>query len=281
MVVDVKKAYFFADAVREVYVELPAEERGDGSEVGLLKKSLYGTRDAALNWANAYSRVLVDKLGFRKGASSPCSFWHEGRGLRLAVHGDDFVVEGSRAELLALKDDLAAEFEIKWELLGRDEGEVRQLRLLNRVLTMEDDCLTWEADPRHIEVLVDTLGLHGKKGLSVPGVADGTESHEKKKKGCCKATLREADGGDAAGDEGEHDGDAVADLVLDTGDRVKVTGHGDGLITGKSCCGFQGCYEVRYDDGTRFHCNPGDVVKKVEPMSGMLRCRGCGSWQVS
>ena len=73
MVVDVKKAYFFADAVREVYIELPEEERGDGSQAGLLRKSLYGTRDAALNWANTYCRVLVDKLGFKKGASSPAA----------------------------------------------------------------------------------------------------------------------------------------------------------------------------------------------------------------
>ena len=62
MVVEVKKAYFFADAVREVYVELPAEQRGDSDDVGLLKQSLYGTQGAALNWANTYSRVLVDKV---------------------------------------------------------------------------------------------------------------------------------------------------------------------------------------------------------------------------
>ena len=60
---------------RELYIELPAELRGDGSKVGILKESLCGTRDAALNWAEAYSEVLVEKLGFTKGQSSPCSFF--------------------------------------------------------------------------------------------------------------------------------------------------------------------------------------------------------------
>ena len=149
----------FADAVREVYIELPDEERGDGTNVGLLRKSLYGTRDAALNWANTYCNVLVNKLGFRKGSSSPCSFYHAARGLKLAVHGDDFVIEGQLKELLTLREQLAKEFEIKWEILGSGEGQVRQLRLLNRVLTLEDGCITWEADPRHLEVLVESLGL--------------------------------------------------------------------------------------------------------------------------
>ena len=51
MVQDVKKAYFFAPATRNVYIELPPEDHQEG-KVGLLLKSLYGTRDAALNWTN-------------------------------------------------------------------------------------------------------------------------------------------------------------------------------------------------------------------------------------
>ena len=48
MVQDVRKADFYAPATRKVYVELPPEEQEEG-KVGLLQKSLYGTRDAAPN----------------------------------------------------------------------------------------------------------------------------------------------------------------------------------------------------------------------------------------
>ena len=69
MVQDVKKAYFFAPARREVYVALPWEDCNPGEEdmCGLLLKSLYGTRDAAANWAEAYTRVLTEEFGLRQG----------------------------------------------------------------------------------------------------------------------------------------------------------------------------------------------------------------------
>ena len=75
MVQDVKKAYFYAAATRDVYVDLPPERAQPGM-CAKLYKSLYGTRDAALNWAQAYSEVL-EGMGFVKGRSSPCSFYYQ------------------------------------------------------------------------------------------------------------------------------------------------------------------------------------------------------------
>ena len=57
MVQDVKKAYFYAPATRDVYVELPPERAQPGMSAKP-HKSAYGTRDAALNWTQAYSDVL-------------------------------------------------------------------------------------------------------------------------------------------------------------------------------------------------------------------------------
>ena len=52
MVNDVSRAFFEAKAIRKLCVELPSEcpESWGGANVGLLKQSLYGTRDAAMNW---------------------------------------------------------------------------------------------------------------------------------------------------------------------------------------------------------------------------------------
>ena len=67
MVQDVKKAFFYAPSTRPIFVALPPEALGkdDVDCCGMLKKSLYGTRDAALNWSLEYTRVLL-KLGFVK-----------------------------------------------------------------------------------------------------------------------------------------------------------------------------------------------------------------------
>ena len=88
--IDISRAFFQADAIREVYVELPAEDAEEGM-CAKLKKSMYGTRDAAQNWGYAYTQFMQD-AGFKKGKSSPCVFWNPDKGLRGVVHGDDFTV---------------------------------------------------------------------------------------------------------------------------------------------------------------------------------------------
>ncbi len=49
-VADVRRAYFYAPATRDIFIEIPAEDRdaNDGDVVGKLGLSLYGTRDAAI-----------------------------------------------------------------------------------------------------------------------------------------------------------------------------------------------------------------------------------------
>ena len=44
--IDVRRAYFHAKAIREMFVELPEEDMQEGM-CGKLNKSMYGTRDAA------------------------------------------------------------------------------------------------------------------------------------------------------------------------------------------------------------------------------------------
>ena len=55
--VDVRKAYFNATPMREVYVKLPAEDHVEGM-CGLLNRCLYGTRDAAACWEACYTKAL-------------------------------------------------------------------------------------------------------------------------------------------------------------------------------------------------------------------------------
>ena len=92
--IDISRAFFHADA----YVQLPEEDEEEGM-CALIKKSLYGTRDALQNWEYEYSGYHVEKMGFRRGVSSPCTFYHEERDLRVMVHGDDFTVLGTDEQL--------------------------------------------------------------------------------------------------------------------------------------------------------------------------------------
>ena len=75
--------------------EAPEEDWGEGGEgkCGRLNVSMYGTRYAALNWAEEYAQKLV-KAGFRRGISNPCLFWHGNKKVTIMVHGDEFLAVG-------------------------------------------------------------------------------------------------------------------------------------------------------------------------------------------
>ena len=60
--------------------------RGWNDKVAQLQLSLYGTRDAAQNWAATYARFLK-KLGFRQDKTSTCNFVHVQRDIKPTVHG--------------------------------------------------------------------------------------------------------------------------------------------------------------------------------------------------
>lgn len=110
MVNDVARAFFEAPMSRSVCVELPPEQRLPGEDkVGLLKKSLYGTRDAAANFQKLVKQVMV-MAGFTVNVYNPCTFYHPGRDLMTLVHGDDFVTSGRRADVEWLKKVLNDQF---------------------------------------------------------------------------------------------------------------------------------------------------------------------------
>merc|ERR1712127_541761 len=80
MYADVSRAYFYAKAVRPVYVKLPEEdiETGDEGRCGKLMMSMYGTRDAAPNLALEYGDTLK-AAGYVQGRSNPCLFYNKSK----------------------------------------------------------------------------------------------------------------------------------------------------------------------------------------------------------
>ena len=179
--VDVSRAHFYAPAVREVYVQIPEgdPQHGKPGVCGRLLRTMYGTLDAAEQWAAHYTRVLCS-AGFEHGAASPCHFWHKDRDLWILVHGDDFFSAGSLVDQEFLRQTLSVEYQLKCERAGprelrrlRDGGDVKpELRVLGRVIRYTDRGLTCEPDAQHLDMVVSALGLCDAKGAASPGARD-------------------------------------------------------------------------------------------------------------
>ena len=102
--------------VRDVCVELPEEDMSAEDRkrdmVGHLVMSLYGTRDAAMNWQEEVARAMKT-WGFTTGKYNPCLYTHAELGIETRVHGDDFVTTGYREEVQKFKNLLEKRYEIR------------------------------------------------------------------------------------------------------------------------------------------------------------------------
>lgn len=168
MVLDAKKAHPHAFAEREIYMELPPERKRPGY-CGRLIRCLYGTRDAPALWERFLASQLED-LGFVRGQANSCLFRHSVKDLLVVVHGDDFTFAGKEADLQWVHEELEPRILLKKVgVLGGDDGDLKELRILNRVLRWEPWGIAYEADPRHAELLVQALGEE-VASRSTPGV---------------------------------------------------------------------------------------------------------------
>ena len=166
---DVSGAHFCSPATRDIWVALPDEyQQGvDPSNplVGKLVMSFYGTRDAGHNWQHAFSAVLVG-AGFLQGKASDALFFHPGREIRLEVHGDDFFVVANSKGV----DFMQALFDKHWKTrrVGLLDSPGTSMRILNRLLSRTNAGYELEADPRHVAIAANELGLQTAKGVASP-----------------------------------------------------------------------------------------------------------------
>ena len=90
---------------------------------GKLRVSMYGTRDAAMNWATEYGETLK-AAGYVQGKTSPCLFFHKGKNVTVMVHGDDFVAVGDPGHLESTKRRLVTNTTLRlrsWEAPRRTQ----------------------------------------------------------------------------------------------------------------------------------------------------------------
>ena len=175
--VDIRKAYFNGIPKRPVYMALPRELGLPANCVGKLVRCAYGTRDAGAIWEDTY-RGALEQMGFQSGIASPCCFFHPARNLHLVVHGDDFTTMGCKADLDWMEVELAKHFELKIRgRLGENCDGPQQIRILNRIVTITDEGLLYEADPRHVDLLSQSLGLTVTNSVLTPGVKESNPDY--------------------------------------------------------------------------------------------------------
>ena len=165
---DISRAHFYGHAQREIFVTLPEGDQEEGM-VGLLLKSMYGTRDAAHIWQQSYTDVLL-AAGFKRSAAWPAIFFHERLEARLLVHGDDFVILGDDAAQEFVEKALREKYDLRVDgSIGVGEAK-QEFCVLNRLVRFDErsGSIFYEPDPRHAEILLKDLGMETCKPVKSP-----------------------------------------------------------------------------------------------------------------
>ena len=176
---DVYRACLYAKAEKPVYVKLPAEDCVEGDEecCGRLIMSMYGTGDAAQNWAAEYSSTLLS-AGMTQGTTNPCLCHANGGVVGSLVHGNVFVVVAQEENIREIKEALQSATRSRARsMVGF--GGLREMRILNKVVRTSESGVQFEADPRHAAHVIRDLGLAGGK----PGAVPGSKEEGRKAKG--------------------------------------------------------------------------------------------------
>ena len=126
MHIDVSRAFFQATA----QIRLPVEDRivTDAGKVGLMKKSMYGTRDAASSWERDWQEHARN-WGFKLGLSSKNLFHHKENRVSGLTHGDDFVLTGPTKKL-EFERKMTSVYPIKAKIISY--GSPKSIKALNR-----------------------------------------------------------------------------------------------------------------------------------------------------
>ncbi len=179
---DISRAHPHCEMKRRMYVRLPKEARGgdDPTKCGLLRMCLYGTRDAGQNFEFKV-RAAMTAMGCKQGLYSPCCYTSGERKLSFFHHGDDFVILGPRSQSAWLVQEMSRQFIVKDRgVLGPGASDLREIRVLNRLIrwypigSAGGERVEYEADPRHVEILLAQLGLRvgSAKAVVTPGAKD-------------------------------------------------------------------------------------------------------------
>ncbi len=86
--------------------------------------------------------------------------YHEEKDSRVAVHGDDFTALGASMSLDWLREVVQRRMQVKFKGT-MERGKPEPVRIANRIVTVTENELAFEADQRHTEILMRHLG-HGR-----------------------------------------------------------------------------------------------------------------------
>ena len=81
----------------------------------------------------------MEDLGFKASVLQPGVFHHDQREILVTVHVDDFLASGTGEQLQWLAQQLQQRYDLKYNIISREKGDVQETTFLNRVIRWRKD----------------------------------------------------------------------------------------------------------------------------------------------
>ena len=157
-VADIPEAYLYGRPNQKRFIRSPPE-LGMGDRVGPgwtaactdAKIAVPSGKMSKLKLVWAFALLLVLRCSI--------AFYHPVWHLRCVVHGEDCTSRGCHTSLSKYEDALKKHFDLITGRLGRDSSDDKDMKVLNKLVRVEEKGLVYEQDPWRVELLVRDLDL--------------------------------------------------------------------------------------------------------------------------
>ena len=96
-------------------------------------------------------------------------YHHKEKDIMVVVHVDDFLASGQQDQLDRLKKDMMETFDLSGIRIGPESNDEHEVKYLNRILRWTpENMMSYEADPKHVQLLLKEWGLAEAKGAVAP-----------------------------------------------------------------------------------------------------------------
>ena len=167
LIVDISVAFMHANILENIKVKVPPDVQ---SKTGFwkLKKAVNGTRGASQAWTEHSAAVMQEWGGERNDYNG--SIFRIGD-CDVEQHGDDFVAEGPREEILIMQKNFEESFLCKYNyLVSMHPEDKKEGHFLHRKITVDEDGYHEELDKKYVEDFIKHCGVEDGRSLATPGV---------------------------------------------------------------------------------------------------------------
>ena len=164
---DISTAFLHAPMTERLFMKPPVEFYPDNNCLWLLKRAMYGLKQAPALWQTHFAKTMIS-LGFHRCKTDPNLYVHSSKELYVLCYVDDLLVCGNPDRIKPFTEQLSK------EVLLKIEGELKpqtSVNFLGRTLKHNGDSIDITMSPAYVSDMLTLFGMDTAKPSPTTGTS--------------------------------------------------------------------------------------------------------------